>query len=543
MMYQSLYRKYRPQTFSEVYGQDAIATTLTNAIMMERVAHAYLFSGTRGTGKTSSAKLLAKALNCTDLKDGKICGKCDNCLMIQNNSHPDVIEIDAASNNGVDEVRDLIEKVKYAPISGKKKVYIIDEVHMMSSGAFNALLKTLEEPPDHVVFILATTEYHKVLATIKSRCQKFTFKKINTTDIVKRLSYILDVEQCEYEEAALELIASLADGGMRDAISLLEQVMIYSNNDVSVTNTNLALNLIDQENLTTLFNLIMEKDLANILDFIEKIDAEAIDYNQVMQGLLNNALEELMNRKKAGHIEELNFLLNMIEQFDEALTKLKLDNSKKLYLELAIIKTLNYSEISKEQIMEKVMLETVKEPIIEENKPKVKNIPIEKNSLVNKAEIMNILVSANKKQVDFIKSKWSELNNYLLNANTKAAAGMLVDTTPVAASEQAIILLCESDAEVNIINSQASIGQLKNFIKNLYGKNYFCFGVNKTNWQTIKSEYIERLKGNSLPQPIPILGGKNFDIIESIEEELPKTNEGLEKAKELFGDKLILKES
>ena len=237
MGYKALYRTYRPNSFDEVAGQKHVVKTLQNAIEQKKIAHAYLFCGPRGTGKTSIAKIFAKTINCENEVE-KPCLKCDNCLAVQEGNHPDIIEIDAASNNGVEEVRSLIEKVKYAPLKGKYKVYIIDEVHMMSTGAFNALLKTIEEPPAHVIFILATTEPHKVLPTIISRCQRFDFTKVSRIEIIERIHTILKAENIQCDEDVVKLIAQLADGGLRDALSILDQCIAYAKDNIELHHIN-----------------------------------------------------------------------------------------------------------------------------------------------------------------------------------------------------------------------------------------------------------------------------------------------------------------
>lgn len=284
MSYKALYRSYRPQTFGEVAGQEHIVTTLKNAIKENRISHAYLFAGPRGTGKTTVAKLLAKALNCTG--ENPPCDQCPNCKAITVGEHPDVIEIDAASNNGVDEVRDLIDKVKYAPINGKYKVYIIDEVHMMSTGAFNALLKTLEEPPAHIVFVLATTEPHKILPTIISRCQRFDFKKVENHDIISRLEYVLKSENKKYELSALESVAKLAEGGMRDALSILEQCLAY-NNELTVESVNMVYGLLSMDNKITFIKQLLSKDIKGVLTSLDNMLSGSIDIKRLTFDLVD----------------------------------------------------------------------------------------------------------------------------------------------------------------------------------------------------------------------------------------------------------------
>lgn len=284
MSYKALYRSYRPQTFGEVAGQEHIVTTLKNAIKENRISHAYLFAGPRGTGKTTVAKLLAKALNCTG--ENPPCDQCPNCKAITVGEHPDVIEIDAASNNGVDEVRDLIDKVKYAPINGKYKVYIIDEVHMMSTGAFNALLKTLEEPPAHIVFVLATTEPHKILPTIISRCQRFDFKKVENHDIISRLEYVLKSENKKYELSALESVAKLAEGGMRDALSILEQCLAY-NNELTVESVNMVYGLLSMDNKISFIKQLLSKDIKGVLTSLDNMLSGSIDIKRLTFDLVD----------------------------------------------------------------------------------------------------------------------------------------------------------------------------------------------------------------------------------------------------------------
>ena len=298
MAYKALYNKYRPQTFEDVVGQQGIVRTLHNAIATGKIAHAYLFSGPRGTGKTTMARLFAKALNC-DKGLGQQCNECENCRAVTEGHHPDVVEIDAASNNGVDQVRELIDKVRYAPIKGRYKVYIIDEVHMMSQGAFNALLKTLEEPPEEVIFILATTEPYKVLPTILSRCQRFDFSKIDDPDLKRNLIHVLEQEGVEFEEKAVDAVVTLADGGMRDALSILEQVLAYSGDKMTEGDVLTLFGLTSNLQKIELLKLVEEGDIAGVLGKLEAFLTGGVDIKRLNSSLLD-ILKDLLIFQKTG---------------------------------------------------------------------------------------------------------------------------------------------------------------------------------------------------------------------------------------------------
>jgi DNA polymerase III subunit gamma/tau len=286
MAYQTLYLKYRSQKFGDLVGQDAIAQTLRNAVEQGRVAHAYLFSGVRGTGKTSTARILAKAINCLDRKGAEPCGVCANCVEIGTGAAVDLIEIDAASNRGIDEIRDLRERVKYLPATLKVKVYIIDEAHMLTTEAFNALLKTLEEPPAHVVFVLATTEPHKIPLTVASRCQRFDFRRIDTGAIAAHLASIVEHEQVKVDPQSLALLARLARGSMRDGITLLDQLISQGGEELTVQKTHELLGLADPDTLVRLLALVTEGDAAKTLGELQKFYDAGGDVRQLVRGLL-----------------------------------------------------------------------------------------------------------------------------------------------------------------------------------------------------------------------------------------------------------------
>lgn len=382
MAYKTLYRVYRPQKFNEVAGQEHIITTLRHAVEENKIAHAYLFCGPRGTGKTTIAKLLAKAINCTG--DVKPCDECQNCKDITVGSHPDVIEIDAASNNGVDEVRDLIEKVKYAPTQGKYKVYIIDEVHMMTPSAFNALLKTLEEPPAHVVFILATTEPHKILPTIISRCQRFDFSKLSLQDMVKRMKDIVNEEHYECDDEALNMIAKLADGGMRDALSILEQCLAYNDKHLTVEDVNHIYGILSLDSKIELIKVMLSKDMKTSLSLLDDMKMNGIDIKRLTLDLVD-ILKDVIIYKNTNDESVLfvlsKYYLDMISPYmscEEAFDfiDILMDASEKyakvinpsIYFELAILKICNHVKDEKTLVAEtqQPIVETVHKPIIQQ---------------------------------------------------------------------------------------------------------------------------------------------------------------------------------
>lgn len=358
MSYTALYRKFRPDTFEEVKGQEHIVETLKNQIKAGRIGHAYLFCGTRGTGKTTVAKIFAKAVNCESPSDGSPCGECPMCRSIQAQSSLNVIEIDAASNNGVDNIREIREEVAYSPTEGRYKVYIIDEVHMLSIGAFNALLKTLEEPPSYVIFILATTEAHKIPITILSRCQRYDFRRMTMDTIVDRLSELMKEEGQETEEKALRYIAKAADGSMRDALSLLDQcIAFYLGQCLTYDNVLEVLGAVDTEVFADLLQLVITKDVAGLMQTLEKLMMQGrelgqfvTDFTWYLRNLLllqgSDAMEDILDvsseqigrlKEQAVHIES-ETLMRYIRIFSDLSNQLKYAAQKRILVEIALIK-------------------------------------------------------------------------------------------------------------------------------------------------------------------------------------------------------------
>ncbi|MFC1599587.1 DNA polymerase III subunit gamma/tau [Patescibacteria group bacterium] len=368
----SLYRKYRPQNFKNLVGQDHIRTTLLNAIKEGHTAHAYLLCGPRGTGKTSTARLLAKALNCTNPdEECEPCDKCEMCESVREGNLIDLIEIDAASNRGIDEIRDLKDKINFAPSRSKNKIYIIDEVHMLTKEAFNALLKTLEEPPSHVYFVLATTESHKVPETIISRCQRFDFKRISQKAITTRLMYIAQMEEIDAEEAAVETIAHSAEGGLRDAIGLLEQ--LTSEGKLEFTRVQTVLGISGISALESFYKHLRNNDTNAALTEIQNLYSQGIDLVQFTKDFLEHLRLTMLKSTEEGNLIETNYALNTAELFQEAYGKLKNTTIPQLPLEMAVIRCTMQGKIVAPEPVEVVQAEQkVEEPATPEpEQPKI----------------------------------------------------------------------------------------------------------------------------------------------------------------------------
>ena len=358
MSYTALYRKFRPSEFEDVKGQDHIITTLKNQIMANRIGHAYLFCGTRGTGKTTVAKIFAKAVNCEHPVNGSPCGECAMCRSISAGTSMNVIEIDAASNNGVDNIREIREEVAYRPTEGRYKVYIIDEVHMLSIGAFNALLKTLEEPPEYVIFILATTEVHKIPITILSRCQHYDFKRISIETITDRMQELMDTEHVDVEDKALRYIAKAADGSMRDALSLLDQcIAFYLGQTLTYDNVLEVLGAVDTDVFSRLLRKVLERDVAGVLDIVDDLVMQGRELTQLaadftwylrnlllvktsdnIEDVLDVSTENMMQLKEEAQMIEPDMLFRYIRVFSELSGQLKFATQKRVMLEVALIK-------------------------------------------------------------------------------------------------------------------------------------------------------------------------------------------------------------
>ena len=544
MAYQALYRTWRPQRFEDVVGQEMITKTLRNAVMTNQTSHAYLFTGPRGTGKTSTAKIFAKAINCHHQENGEPCNECEICKAITNGSLNDVLEIDAASNNGVEEIRDIRDKVKYAPTQADYKVYIIDEVHMLSTGAFNALLKTLEEPPANVVFILATTEPHKIPATIISRTQRFDFKRITSSTILKRMEYILNQKDIQYEDAALKIIAKAAEGGMRDALSILDQVISFGENNVTLENALLVTGSVTKTDLLNYLQTVVDQKTPEALEMIHKLVQDGKDASRIVEDLVEYCRDLLLYQQSPAMLEETELgmldedfkkfaqeiepeiVYQMINILNEQQENMRYTSHPTVYLEVLTVKLSqlkNQPQVSQansqpaisadqaqiDRLMNRIQqlqdqinslqqtqpqaARPARRQVVSTNQTKVKEVK------VNYEKINEVLGNATRADLNRFQQVWGDLVNML----TVPQRAIMSVSRPVAASSEGVVIgfeypyLCQK-----AIDDRELQDALTNGLSRLVDQDLSLLFLPNEQWLKIRQDYLAKRKnGKANAQP------------------------------------------
>ena len=556
MSYQALYRKYRPSTLNDVIGQDVVIQILKNALLNNKVCHAYMFSGPRGIGKTSIAKLLAKAVNCTNLEDGDACGKCENCVSINEGSCPDIIEIDAASNNGVDEIREIKNKVNLVPNQLKYKVYIIDEVHMLSIGAFNALLKTLEEPPEHVIFILATTDLHKVPTTIISRCQCFEFHRISNVNIVNRLKYICETENIRIEDNVLEMIANLSDGGLRDAVGMLDKLNAYSNSSITIDDFEKVNGIVSKEQKIQFLNYIQASDISNTINFLDSIYDNGKDFVLFVQDLLYLCKDLIVNYYINNDSQyDSNFLISFSILLNDLLKEIKFSSDIKTIVEIYFLNYMNKNA----NIQNNEKIEAKNDISIPKSSEDIKNtekIDINDNSshleskiisreiisddnLVQNGKINDMIVNncfarADKNEKRMFESKWNSLNDYALDSEYGAAACFISDGKIRAVGLGEVILSFNYESMIN--RGFSMILKIQKLLEKIYQKHYDVALLTDDEWNQEKEKYIQNMNNHVPYQYVTIDRDSDKDTLP-----VQNSNSGDIKSQaiELFGEDMV----
>ena len=559
-MYQALYRKYRPMNFDSVIGQNSIVNTLKNSIIYNKVNHAYLFFGPRGTGKTTLSKIFARSINCLSPIDGCSCGKCDNCLHSYEKECVDIIELDAASNNGVDEVREIINNVSLVPTYLHYKVYIIDEVHMLSTGAFNALLKTLEEPPEHVVFILATTDPQKVPETIVSRCQCFSFKRISNDLIVNYLKDVSKKEKIKIDDDVLEQIAIASNGGMRDSLVLLDQLSSFTDKKIDISIYSDLNGTITYQDIDDFVNDIFSGNINSIINKISNYNNSGknliLIINQMINYVRNLVVDNYTSNKR---INNVNIYIDFINYLNENLFNLKNSDNIKIYFEGLIFKFIydhnldnfepiienNENLVKEETTVEKNISKvdnTTSKKIIEKKTETKYSKSVEKSNnrlivdkkILNiddimKARINNVFALADKKEKNnFIKLK-EKFSDYIFDTDIGFIASMIVDSSVLVASKDSVLLGIKYDSSVDQLNECFSI--LSEVFKKVLDKDYTVSYILDDQWKKYADEYVSNMKNGIeykvLEEPLPVFEEiKKDDIISS-------------SAISLFGDDIV----
>lgn len=569
MSYQALYRKYRPASFDEVVGQRHIVQTLKNAIERDRIGHAYLFCGARGTGKTSIAKIFARTLNCTG--ENKPCMVCENCRESLEGTHPDIIEIDAASNNGVDDVRDLIERVGYAPMLGRYKIYIIDEVHMMTAAAFNALLKTIEEPPEHVIFIFATTEPNKVLPTILSRCQRYDFSQVSEADITYRLKEVCKDENISAEQEALELIAELANGGMRDALSILDQCVAYEPDNLTLSAVREIYGVVQTEEIGKVIEQLTPEHMQEAISFIEDIEAKGFDLKRFvsdMISLLKDSLiydmaphTSLLSGRKREVIEQSVSQLpsykrvKMVGDLMDLFNKLAFSSNVLDYIETTLLKAALYENqkpvsqsydqphISQKPAPRKSEMPAKSYPEPQKSIQTTQNSDLAKlfwNSDVSRETFRNgknlksefrfeedfllsLLVGANKEFKKSDLEHMNELPNYLSDVKFAKFADSMKGAQIGASGETYILLAVPRELEKDRINLLQENEGFEAFTSKLLDAPKKVFAITAAEMKNLVAAFKKRAADHTLPQKADIKIELKSDQEEiSVQEELEK---------------------
>ena len=535
MSYQALYRKYRSQRFDEMVGQEVVARTLKNAIITDQISHAYLFSGPRGTGKTSAAKIFAKAINCPNQTDGEPCNTCEICQAVTNGSLEDVIEMDAASNNGVDEIRDIRDKSTYAPSRAKYKVYIIDEVHMLTTGAFNALLKTLEEPTENVVFVLATTEIQKIPATILSRVQRFAFRAITSHDITQHLSEVLTAEGVTFDEAAVALIANAADGGMRDALSTLDQALSFAENGLTLDVALLVTGAISKQALDAYISAIADQQVENALTQLDTIFADGKNMIRFTEDLMSHFRDMLLAEIPTVNVSKAQ-VFAWIDIATETLQTLKNTTQEKIAADVMTmrlseaLKTADYSQVIADlqhqvsaltRQLESGQFQSTQVP--QQALPEKKIAPKTGGSYFSKDFVFKALSEATNEARQAIQGAWEEVINSFDSGFGKS---MLQNTSAVAASQQFVVVTFKSEFTAQkATQSQDLQVQFGNFMSNIVGFAPEIIALTDADWLSIRTEYAQLRKQQAA-------GGDETPQAETV----PKENGVVDQAQALFGD-------